>query len=222
MWFRYARCSNAFSIFYSIRTAAPARIPELLAVVSNDSAFTFSNKCQSLIAATTAFAIASPVPLGSLGTFKRRSTPRPETRISKRSTFSWFQKYLAAIFHPSGLQVEHLESRYQNCPSTLSLRQPCVLFCYVELTNDLMLDQLEFDQQQLRMKPKHRLHCDRLFFSVKSCYNLWTDDILWARLFRFWCHGVIVRLDILVLSADSESSASTATLLFVLSKYVNK
>src|SRR6218665_320092 len=76
-----------------------------------------------------------------------------------------------------GLQVEHLESRYQNCLSTLSLRDPCVLFCYIELTNDLMLDQLEFDQQQLRMKPKHRLHCDHLFFSVKSCCNLWTDDI---------------------------------------------
>src|SRR6218665_1696274 len=66
--------NNAFSIFCSIRTAAPARVPEVLAVVSNDSAFTFSSKCQSLIAATTAFAVASPVPLGSLGTFKRRST----------------------------------------------------------------------------------------------------------------------------------------------------
>src|SRR6218665_3595304 len=69
-----------------------------MTVVLNDSAFTFSTKCQSLIAATTTFAITSPVPLGSLGTFKRCSTPRPETRIGKQSTFSWFSEISGSNF----------------------------------------------------------------------------------------------------------------------------
>ena len=161
-------------------------------MVSNDTAFTFSTKYQSLIAMTTAFPIASPVLLGSLGTFKRRSTPRLETRIGKQSTFSWFPEISGSNFPSqwttSGTSQISLLKLSFNFVIALSL-------CFILNKKILCRIDQRFNARSVGVLPAAAEN-------VKSCCNLWTDDILWVRLFRFWCHGVIVRLDILIVSTS--------------------